>query len=182
MVYFFLCYPTFSQNRVDTVKYEYVDMYSNGYTKYAKVFFINDTVMVVTNFFGKKFEPESIEEVGIDTFIVGNNKWKKMYEGKTYNFFSIDSFEAKKQTTEYSKSNSPSRLINVYTPVEKLRLGSDNVYVYDLTAMRGGVKFYDDTRIYFSYHYGIVGYINYDNKMLMNQFVGKVKMRIRKLL
>jgi hypothetical protein len=130
-------------------------------------------------YYGRSLDINGIFLAAIDTFIVYKDHWNKVFDGKRYPFLSIKAFDKKQQTIELIRSESPPGLRNRYTPVKKIKAGNDVIYVYDKAALIGKHPYYDDTRIYFSFKYGIIGYVNSTVEMLLKQFYGKVKMELR---
>ena len=175
-------YSLYAQKKsiTDTAIYEYVNLFSKEDTSFFKSYFLNDRLLVRKEYYGKTWDATSITESSIDTFIVSKQKWDKVFNGKPYPFLSAIDFANKKVVKEYTRSQSPPNSYNLYTPVGKVNVGNDVIYVYGLDVVHGKAKLYSDTRVYFSLKYGIVGYISYSGQMLIKKFVGKLKMELRK--
>ena len=186
LIFFFIAlsgiHTLYAQKKsiTDTTVYEYVNLFSKGDTGFIKLYFLNDSLLVRKEYYGKAWDPTSITESGIDTFIINKSKWKKVFNGKPYSFLSESDFANKKVVKEYTRNQSPPNAYNLYTPVKKVKVDNDVIYVYDMDVVHGKAKLYSDTRIYFSLKYGIVGYISYSSEMLIKKFVGKIKMELRK--
>ncbi len=176
-------HPLYAQKKsiTDTTVYEYVNFFSNGDTSFFKLYFLNDRMLVRKEYYGHAWDTSSITESSIDTFIVSKNKWKKIFNGKTYPFLSESDFTNKKVVKEYIRSESPPGVYCLYTPVKKVKVGNDMIYVYDMDVVHFKAKLYSDTRVYFSFKYGVVGYINYTSQMLIKNFVGNLDMELRML-
>jgi hypothetical protein len=68
-----------------------------------------------------------------------------------------------------------------YTPVTKLKIDNELIFVYDRDVIdsTGRIKT-NDTRIYFSFQHGLIGYLNLNENMVMKSFLKKLKMQLRK--
>lgn len=174
-------HPLYAQKKsiTDTTVYEYVNLFSKEDTSFFRSYFLNDSLLVRKEYYGKAWDVNSITESSVDTFIVSKNKWKKVFNGKPYSFLSGSDFANKKVVKEYTRNQSPPNAYNLYIPVKKVKVGNDLIYVYDMDVVHGKAKLYSDTRVYFSLKYGIVGYISYSSQMLIKKFVGKLKMELR---
>ena len=164
----------------DTTVYEYRNLFSNGDTSFFKSYFLNDSLLVRKEYYGKVWDATSITASGTDTFIVSKSKWKKVFNGNVYSFLSESDFAKKQVVKEYTRIQNPPNTYNLYTPVKKVKAGNDVIYVYDMDVVHGKAILYSDTRVYFSLKYGIIGYISSGSEMLIKKFAGKIIMELRK--
>jgi hypothetical protein len=176
------CFLTLkAQNKKDTVYYEFKSLYSGGDTGYFKTYFLNDSLQVRQFFFGHSFDKSSIIGEDVDTFVVYKNEWKKIFKGIIYPFLSVSDFVKHKSTIEYLKNEGPWKYRYRYTPVTKLKIDNELIFVYDRDVIdsTGRIKT-NDTRIYFSFQHGLIGYLNLNENMVMKSFLKKLKMQLRK--
>ena len=112
-------HPLYAQERpiIDTAVYEYVNLFSKEDTSFFKSYFLNDSLLVRKEYYGKAWDAKSLTASGRDTFIVGKSNWKKIFNGKSYSFLSVNDFTNKKALKEYTRSQSSLYSYNVYTPV-----------------------------------------------------------------
>ena len=73
----------------------------------------------------------------IDTFIVGKEVWKKLYNNDTLPFLSIKSFTAKKKVNEYLSSESKDAFYYEYEPIKKFSVKKREFYLYRVKPMSG---------------------------------------------
>ena len=71
-------------------------------------------------------------------------------------------------------------ILTRYTPVEKLKVSEEEIFVYERDVINEADKVKsNETRIYFSFKYGIIGYLNLNENMIMKFFTNKLKMKLR---
>lgn len=168
-----------SQSKTDTIFYNYVSLFSKKDTGYIKIYYLNNKILVRNEYYGWRIDSNSIEKLTTDTFIVSKESWKKIFNGKVYRFFALTDFKKKKITIENVRRDGRKNISNHYKPVKRIIVDNEEIYIYDLDVMQGKFTIYQDTRIYFSFKYGVVGYINYDSQMFIQKFAGKIKIEFR---
>ena len=164
----------------ETIVYEYQSLYSGGDSSYIKSYFLNDSLQVRQVFFGHSFDISSIKEQSLDTFVIYKKEWKKILNGKKYLFLSMKDFSSKHSTIEYLRNAGAWNYRYKFTPVKKMKVDGEQIFVYDRDVIdyKNKVKS-RDSRVYFSFKYGIVGYLNLNENMVMKRFLNKLKMELR---
>ena len=163
----------------DTTALEYFSLFSGGDSSYIQTYFINDSLQVRQVFFGHSFDVRNITGGSIDTFIIYKNNWKKIFNGISYPFLSLKDFTTKHETIEYLKTGWRNYRYR-YTPVEKLKINGEEILVYNRDVIDEANKVQsNNTRIYFSFKYGVIGYLNLNENMVMKPFINKLKMKLR---
>lgn len=161
--------------------YEYLNQSKSDDTTFFTILYLNDSIEVRKEFFGKNWNAKSFQSpIAIDTFIVKKERWMKIFNGISYPFLSPNDVKAGSTIVEFTRGEKPPNTYNLYRPVKTIEIDQEPIVVYDMDVMYGhGLKLYDNTRVYFSPFYGIVGYINLDERILLKRFAGKLNMELR---
>ena len=177
----FFILNTYSQEKSDTSIYEFIDEWPQRDTSFIKTYTLKDNMIVREEYFGHSFDLSSITLVTMDTFVVYKDRWEKFYNGRLYPYFSLAAFTEKIVLVEKGKWDEKKDVSCKYNPVDKQIVNGDLILAYDMDVYYGKYAKYTGARIYFSFKYGIVGYLNMSQpvQMILKPFKGSLKMEYR---
>jgi hypothetical protein len=161
----------------------YINLWDRGDTTYVTFEYLNDSVLLSKKYFGKSFNISSILISEVDTFLISDNSWSNFSDKIVIPVYSKDKFDNNQITRKviYNARLSDS-LYYEYIPFKKISLNSEIIYAYDINIVRKSTKaiLYNDTRQYFSYKNGIVGWLNTEQEFIHENYLDLFLMSPRK--
>lgn len=156
-------------------------------TFYEEVNFIKKSLAQVKTFhYNKVINSNSFEilPIKIDTFLMNSKKWKYKFEGKFYDFFSLNDFNKKLKTKKIYRNERDEIFCIEYIPYKKVFFKNELIFIYDVNEVyvKSNFCFNSNARLYFSFKYGIVGFIDPFSNFVFEKFDENGVLELRRLL